>query len=96
VSADDQKILDKINGSQEQWVKEVQNKIWNIQSKSKISEKAQTMSKELNNNHTRKRRVKWSTEEDEELRKRVRLHGEGNWKVILGNCLLISFQMIIC
>mmetsp|Transcript_27430 Transcript_27430/g.58671 ORF Transcript_27430/g.58671 Transcript_27430/m.58671 type:complete len:620 (-) Transcript_27430:189-2048(-) len=32
----------------------------------------------------------YSTEENEELRKRVRLHGEGNWKVILDNSPILQ------
>ena len=35
-------------------------------------------------------KTRWSVEEDEELKKRVRLHGEGKWKAILDNSSILQ------
>ena len=85
VSGIDQEIQDSINKSQEQWVKEVQQKLWRIQSAANHGEDEVEHIKTISvaGSSPRKRRKEWSTEEDEELRKKVQLYGEGNWKVIL-------------
>ena len=37
-------------------------------------------------------RNEWTVEDDEELRKRVSLHGKGNWKAILDNSCIFQEQ----
>ena len=84
----DRKILDSISSSQERWVKGVQSV---VQSSLKNPATSKSSAKvTLYTNSTRKRRSKFSVEEDEELRKRIRLHGEGNWKDIYDNSRLFQ------
>ncbi|KAL7543530.1 hypothetical protein ACHAXR_012842 [Thalassiosira sp. AJA248-18] len=70
VSAVDQKIINSISSSQKHWINEVQHKIWRIHNRRQVP------------SGYRKRRVDWSAEEDEELRERIGIHGDGNWKDI--------------
>ncbi|KAL7551550.1 hypothetical protein ACHAWF_014737 [Thalassiosira exigua] len=77
----DKIIMQKIKKSQEQWVKEVQKRIWNAQ-------------KPVNDNsvhpEVRKKRAKWTVEQDNELKKGIRIYGEGNWKQIYENSEILQ------
>lgn len=76
-----QKILSNISLSQRRWVKQVQNELFKAKGPLSTSKAVQSC---------RKRRVEWSASEDVELKKRVRLHGDGNWKVILDSSVILK------
>lgn len=94
----DKKILDSIANSQERWVKGVQS-ILARQSKAQSDKKLQKSTVKQSNappssamtkgsvlpGTNKKKRLEWTKEEDDELRKRAKIHGNGNWKDILDN-----------
>ena len=53
------------------------------------SDKAEAESDDEEEKQVR-RRNEWTVEDDEELKKRVRLHGEGKWKVIFDNSTILQ------
>jgi len=74
----DQKIIKDINGSQNRWIIYVQQCFQGIQN-----------GKTGSTTQLRKKMVKWSKEEDDELRKQVSYHGT-NWKGILENSTVLQ------
>ena len=95
----DKKILDSIAKSQERWVKGVQSILArrskaqsdkNVLRKSTVRPSKVTPSFAMAKGSvlpgTKKRKgLGWTQEEDDELRKRAKIHGNGNWKEILDN-----------
>ena len=94
MTAIDEKILDSINKSQERWVKGVQSILQKAtkQYQANTVSPAKTVDPESCNHSGKKRKSKtdWSANEDEELRKLIRLYGEGKWKDCLDNSPILQ------
>lgn len=71
----DQQILESIKNSQKRWLKNIEKQLRSKPCRKRGEPKSTQ----------RKRRAEWTEEQDNELRKRIRIHGEGNWKEIVNN-----------
>ena len=90
-SAIDEKIVESINKSQERWVKGVQSILHKARMPNTVSPTKTVDSESFNHSgKKRKSRTDWSANEDEELRKLIRLYGEGRWKECLDNSPLLQ------
>lgn len=85
MTAIDEKIVESINKSQERWVKGVQS----ILHKTTKQYQANTVSP-AKAVKKRKSKTDWSANEDEELRKLIRIYGEGKWKDCLDNSPILQ------
>jgi len=98
----DKKILDSIAKSQERWVKGVQSilarrskaqskVLRNSTLKPSMISPSFAMAKGSVLPGTKKKKGSgWTEEEDDELRKRAIIHGNGNWKDILDNSVILK------
>ena len=94
VTAIDEKIVESINKSQERWVKGVQSILHKAtkQYQANTVSPAKAVDPEICNHSGKKRKSKtdWSANEDEELRKLIRIYGEGKWKDCLDNSPILQ------
>ena len=74
----DRQILENIKNSNKQWRANIENLLLKHRGPRDKPKPAQC-----------KRRVEWTEQEDCELRKRIKIHGEGNWKEIVKNSVII-------
>lgn len=74
----DEKIDKRMQQSQQKWKEKIEKEIRDL----KNNERAPVIKRKVRKN--------WSEEEDAELRKHVRVHGEGNWRDILNHSRVLQ------